>query len=69
MQYPRAMPRARVVFFFKQWGGVCKSETGRELDGQTYDELPKRQPIPVPSLEFRRNALEQSAAVRARKSN
>jgi protein gp37 len=31
----------RVPFFFKQWGGVRKSETGRELDGRTYDEFPK----------------------------
>lgn len=31
---------AGVSFFFKQWGGVRKSETGRELDGRTYDEFP-----------------------------
>lgn len=31
---------ANVPFFFKQWGGVQKSRTGRELDGKTYDELP-----------------------------
>jgi protein gp37 len=29
-----------VPFFFKQWGGVRKSETGRRLDGKTYDEFP-----------------------------
>jgi protein gp37 len=29
------------AFFFKQWGGVRKSETGRTLDGLTYDEFPK----------------------------
>lgn len=29
-----------VRFFFKQWGGTRKSKTGRELDGQTYDEMP-----------------------------
>jgi protein gp37 len=33
--------RAKVPFFFKQWGGVRKSKTGRKLDGRTYDELPK----------------------------
>jgi protein gp37 len=32
--------RAGVAFFFKQWGGVRKSETGRRLDGKTYDEFP-----------------------------
>jgi len=31
-----------VPFFFKQWGGVRKHETGRMLNGRTYDELPKR---------------------------
>jgi protein gp37 len=35
---------ANVPFFFKQWGGVRKAEAGRELDGQTYDEMPCRQP-------------------------
>lgn len=29
-----------VAFFFKQWGGVNKAATGRELDGRTYDEMP-----------------------------
>jgi protein gp37 len=29
-----------VPFFFKQWGGVQKSRTGRELDGRTWDEMP-----------------------------
>jgi len=32
--------RARVPFFFKQWGGVRKNRTGRELNGRTYDEFP-----------------------------
>ncbi len=30
----------KVAFFFKQWGGVRKHETGRTLNGRTYDELP-----------------------------
>jgi protein gp37 len=29
-----------VPFFFKQWGGVRKTASGRELDGRTYDEFP-----------------------------
>lgn len=33
--------RAGVPFFFKQWGGVRKSTTGRLLDGRTWDELPR----------------------------
>ena len=32
--------RAGVRFFFKQWGGVIKKRTGRELDGRTWDEKP-----------------------------
>lgn len=37
-------------FFFKQWGGVRKAETGRTLDGKTYDEYPA----------FSRNAVATS---------
>jgi protein gp37 len=33
--------RADVPFFFKQWGGARKDRTGRELDGRTYDEMPR----------------------------
>ncbi len=32
--------KREVPFFFKQWGGVQKSRTGRELDGRTWDEMP-----------------------------
>jgi protein gp37 len=32
--------RANVPFFFKQWGGVRKSKTGRELRGRTYSTFP-----------------------------
>lgn len=45
--------RAGVRFFFKQWGGVRKSETGRDLDGQTYDEIPLRFDAPVPPRQLR----------------
>ena len=31
---------AGVPFFFKQWGGVNKKKTGRELEGRTWDEMP-----------------------------
>ncbi len=41
--------RARVPFFFKQWGGLHKSRAGRELDGRTYDEFPTRIASPGPS--------------------
>lgn len=32
---------AGVSFFFKQWGGTNKKKTGRELKGQTWDEMPE----------------------------
>lgn len=32
---------ARVPFFFKQWGGVRKSRTGRELDGREFNAMPE----------------------------
>ena len=32
--------KANVPFFFKQWGGVNKKRAGRELEGQTWSELP-----------------------------
>jgi protein gp37 len=32
--------RTGVAFFFKQWGGVRKSKTGRTLEGRTWDEMP-----------------------------
>jgi protein gp37 len=32
--------KARVPFFFKQWGGVNKKKMGRDLQGRTWDELP-----------------------------
>jgi protein gp37 len=43
-QWVRSLERqcreSGVSFFFKQWGGIRKSEAGRLLDGLTYDELP-----------------------------
>jgi protein gp37 len=35
-----ACERAGVAFFFKQWGGRTPKSGGRELDGDTYDEIP-----------------------------
>ncbi len=33
--------RARVPFFFKQWGGTNKKKAGRVLEGRTWDEMPR----------------------------
>ena len=43
---------ARVAFFFKQWGGVRKRDTGRLLRGRTYDGFPSIRllsPTPCPA--------------------
>jgi protein gp37 len=29
-----------IPFFFKQWGGTRKKQSGRELDGRMWDEMP-----------------------------
>jgi protein gp37 len=36
----RQCRKTSTSFFFKQWGGVRKKESGRHLDGLIYDELP-----------------------------
>lgn len=43
-----------VKFFFKQWGGVHKSKTGRLLDGRTYDEFPDAVQNPIANSAVRR---------------
>jgi protein gp37 len=34
--------KARVSFFFKQWGGSNKSKAGRTLDGRIWDNYPSQ---------------------------
>jgi protein gp37 len=51
----------KIPFFFKQWGGVRKSRTGRMLDGRTYDRFPAARTKPVPSDEVRSLLLEDMA--------
>jgi protein gp37 len=53
--------KAQVRFFFKQWGGVQKSKFGRSLNGQTYDEMPSRQRVAIPSREDRQALLRTLA--------
>jgi protein gp37 len=50
---------AKVPFFFKQWGGVRKSEAGRSLGGKTFDEMPIRVQHPVPSRAERLGMIEK----------
>ena len=53
----------QVPFFFKQWGGVRKSETGRTLDGRTYSEFPARSQEPILDSQDRLAALEAIQAL------
>ena len=50
----RQCQTSNVPFFFKQWGGVRKSQTGRELDGKTYDEFPHVERSSVPDQPSRK---------------
>jgi len=50
---------ADVPFFFKQWGGVQKSKTGRELNGRTYDAMPERGKSESASSRLRLEMIEQ----------
>jgi len=43
---------AGVAFHFKQWGGVNKKKTGRQLDGRTWDEFPNPLKVNI-GLEYR----------------
>jgi protein gp37 len=54
---------ASVPFFFKQWGGVRKGKTGRELDGRTFDEMPGVRNSAVPPPSERRRRLSQMASL------
>jgi protein gp37 len=42
----RQCRKSNVAFFFKQWGGVNKKKTGRQLRGKTWDEMPSYTAIP-----------------------
>jgi protein gp37 len=52
---------ARVPFFFKQWGGVRKSVSGRHLDGRLHDGFPTRQTRKAPDVRSRRTLLALGA--------
>ncbi len=50
---------SHVAFFFKQWGGVHKSTTGRTLNGRTYDNMPSRTVSPIPSRKERLSSAKK----------
>lgn len=51
--------RARVAFFFKQWGGVRKSAAGRELDKRTHDDQPAVGEKEMPPRRVRLELIEE----------
>jgi protein gp37 len=55
-----------VPFFFKQWGGVRKSETGRLLSGRTFDEFPPVIRAGAPTRTQQAELLEAAARPEAR---
>jgi protein gp37 len=52
---------AGVPFFFKEWGGVRRNESGRELDGRTYGAMPRLKLRDVPRRPERRQRMDQLA--------
>jgi len=45
--------KSGAAFFFKQWGGVQKSKTGRLLNGKMHDDMPERIVAEMPSRKIR----------------
>jgi protein gp37 len=43
----RACRKHKAAFFFKQWGGAMSKSGGRDLDGRTYDEMPRTRRAPT----------------------
>lgn len=59
---------ANVPFFFKQWGGVHKKNTGRVLRGQTYEECPQVFRSPFPNRQ-ERQAIATTLSARLSQEN
>ena len=57
---------ANIPFFFKQWGGVRKSQAGRQLEGRCYDEMPDR---PVGKVAPQKIRLAMISDVQSWKAN
>jgi protein gp37 len=58
----RACKASQAIFFFKQWGGVHKSLTGRTLNRRTYDDMPERHVAAFPARKVRLAAAAQRRA-------
>ena len=62
----RLCTEAQVSFFFKQWGGVHKSKTGRMLHGRTFDDMPEQIVAPFPTRKGRLSRAQAWRQVAAR---
>ena len=56
----------RILFFFKQWGGVQKTKNGRQLNGRTYDDMPARPAARAPDAALRCELLRKLAPLAQR---
>jgi protein gp37 len=56
--------KARIPFFFKQWGGTRKGRTGRSLEGEVHDAMPKIELRPAPGKKERVTRMERIQLVR-----
>jgi protein gp37 len=52
----------QIPFFFKQWGGVRKHKTGRQLHGRIYDAQPARTAVAVADQATRQAVLARVEA-------
>jgi hypothetical protein len=57
---------AGVPFFFKQWGGVHKVKNGRELEGRTWDEMPRIARTTTSKTEHARQTTRRDKRSRSR---
>jgi protein gp37 len=55
--------KARVKFFFKQWGGRQKAKYGRILNGRTYDDMPPLTATKIPSRHDRHQLAVSLSAI------
>jgi protein gp37 len=58
--------QASVPFFFKQWGGVIKSRTGRLLEQRTWDQMPQRSKGCSLATEERSERMDEAASLASR---
>jgi protein gp37 len=58
----RQCDSANIPFFFKQWGGVRKSRTGRLLNNRTHDDFPETVRASIPTRAARDQICADLAA-------